>query len=158
MDTGATFSMLPGHFEFAWTSLKPCLHIIEGCFKGGSTNDQTQMGEFHALLTLDSNEVRRIMIPQAISLPLNMANSYLQAATPFLIAEHRYTCTLQKPKISFKGGGIKTMNVIRGHHVINMTSIDAHTETPHKINLLHLREPYDPPSFLNNATHTQNTN
>ncbi len=71
---------------------------------------------------------------------------------------HRYTCTLQKPKISFKGGGTKTMNVIREHHVINMTLIDAHTETPHKITLLHLREPYDPPSFHNNATHTQNTN
>jgi hypothetical protein len=36
MDTGATFSMLPGHFEFAWTNLKPCLHTIKGCFKGGA--------------------------------------------------------------------------------------------------------------------------
>ena len=54
MDTGATFSMLPGRFEFAWTDLKPCLHTIEGCFKGGSTNDQTQMGEFHALTTLST--------------------------------------------------------------------------------------------------------
>jgi hypothetical protein len=30
LDTGATFSMLPGHFEFAWIDLKPCLHTIEG--------------------------------------------------------------------------------------------------------------------------------
>ena len=32
LDTGATFSMLSGHFEFAWVDLKPCLHTIEGCF------------------------------------------------------------------------------------------------------------------------------
>ncbi len=50
------------------------------------------------------------------------------------------------------------MSVIRGHHVIHMTPIDAQTPTPHRINLLHLREPYDPPSFLYNSTHTQNTN
>jgi hypothetical protein len=35
MDTGATFTMLPGQYEFAWTNKKPCLHTIEGCFKGG---------------------------------------------------------------------------------------------------------------------------
>ncbi len=84
------------------------------------------MGEFLALITLDSDEVRGIIIPQAISLPLNMVNSYILAATLFLIAEHRYICTLQKPKISFKGGSTKTMNVIRGHHVINMTPIPRH--------------------------------
>jgi hypothetical protein len=39
-----------------------------------------------------------------------------------------------------------------------MTTIDAHTTTPHKINLFHLREPYDPPSFINNSTQTQNAN
>ncbi len=56
MDTGATFTMLPGHFDFAWTNLKPCLHTIEGCFEGGKTNSETQIGEFHALITLDSGE------------------------------------------------------------------------------------------------------
>jgi hypothetical protein len=50
------------------------------------------------------------------------------------------------------------MSVIRGHHVIRMTSIDAQTPTPHRTNLLHLQEPYDPPSFLNNSTNTQNAN
>ena len=81
-DTGATFSMLPGHFEFAWTELKPCLHTIEGCFKGVGTDKETQMGEFHALFTLDSGEVRRAIIPQAIVLPQDIANSYLLATTP----------------------------------------------------------------------------
>ncbi len=51
-DTGATFSMLPGLFEFAWTELKPCLHTIEGCFKGVGTDKETQMSEFHALFNL----------------------------------------------------------------------------------------------------------
>ncbi len=50
------------------------------------------------------------------------------------------------------------MSVIRRHHVIHMTPIDAHTTTPHKVNLFRLREPYDPPSFINNSTHTQNAN
>ncbi len=78
-DTGATFSMLPGQFAFAWTELTPCLHTIEGCFKGVGTNKDTQMGEFHALITLDSGEVRRAIIPQAIALPQDIANSYLLA-------------------------------------------------------------------------------
>jgi hypothetical protein len=33
------------------------------------------MGEMHALITLDSGEVRRAIIPQAIALPQGMANS-----------------------------------------------------------------------------------
>jgi hypothetical protein len=57
---------MPGQFVFAWTELKPCLHTIEGCFKGVETDKDTQMGEFHALMTLDSGEVRRAIIPQAI--------------------------------------------------------------------------------------------
>jgi hypothetical protein len=58
MDTGATFTMLPGSYDFAWTNRSPCLHIIEGCFKGGGTNKDTEMGEMHALITLDNGEVR----------------------------------------------------------------------------------------------------
>jgi hypothetical protein len=86
-----------------------------------STDKQTQMGEFHALIALDSNEVRRVIIPQAIALPLDMANSYLLATTPFLIAENRYVYDLKEPRIRLKGGGKQTMSVIRGHHVIHMT-------------------------------------
>ncbi len=48
------------------------------------------MGEFHALITLDSGEIRRAIIPEAIALPEDIANSYLLATTPFLIAGHRY--------------------------------------------------------------------
>ena len=51
MDTGATFTMLPGQYEFAWTSKKPCVHTIEGCFKGGGRTDKnTEIGEMHALI------------------------------------------------------------------------------------------------------------
>ncbi len=46
MDTGATFTMLPRQFDFAWTDLKPCLYTVEGCFKGSGTNDETEIGEF----------------------------------------------------------------------------------------------------------------
>jgi hypothetical protein len=87
-----------------------------------------------------------------------MANSYLLAVTPFLIAEHRYTCSLDRPKLQFKGGGTYTMDVNKGHHIINVTPIKANTPTPHKELLLHKREPYDPPTFHNHSTLTQNTN
>ncbi len=50
MDTGATFTTFRN------------IHIIEGCFKGGGTNKNTEMGEMHALITLDSGEVRRAII------------------------------------------------------------------------------------------------
>ena len=125
LDTGATFSMMPAQFDFAWTSLQKCLHTVEGCFKGARTDDNTQMGEFHALITLDSGEIRRAIIPQAIALPKHIANSYLLATTPFLIAGHRYSCHLERPKIYLKGGGIQTMNVIRGHQIIQITPISA---------------------------------
>jgi hypothetical protein len=39
------------------------------------------------------------------------------------------------------------MSVIRGHHVIHMTPIDAHIQTPHKTNMLHLRKPLTPLLF-----------
>jgi hypothetical protein len=148
--------MLPGQFVFAWSELKPCLHTIEGCFKGVSTDKETQMGEFHALVTLDSGEVRRAIIPQAIVLPQDIANSHLLATTPFLIAEKSICMRFKRTYNWLKGGGKQTMSVIRGHHVIHMTPIDAHTTTPHRTNLFHLREPYDPPSFLKNSTHLQN--
>jgi hypothetical protein len=158
MDTGATFTMLPGDYDFAWTNRSPCLHIIEGCFKGGGTNKDTEMGEMHALITLDNGEVRRAIIPQAIALPPGMANSYLLAVTPFLLADHKYTCSLARPKLHFKGGGTYTMDVNKGHHILNMTPIHALTPTPHKEIILHRREPYDPPTFHNHSTITQNTN
>jgi hypothetical protein len=150
--------MLPSEFDFAWTNKTPCLHTIEGCFQGGRTTKDTEIGEMHALITLDSGEVRRVIIPQAIALPPGMANSYLLAVTPFLIAEHRYTCSLDRPKLKFKGGGTYTMDVNKGHHIINVTPIKANTPTPHKELLLHKREPYDPPTFHNHSTLTQNTN
>ncbi len=40
MDTGATFTMLPGDYDFAWTNRSPCLHIIEGCLLQGRRNKQ----------------------------------------------------------------------------------------------------------------------
>jgi hypothetical protein len=150
--------MLPSEYDFAWTNKTPCLHTIEGCFQVGRTTKDTEIGEMHALITLDSGEVRHAIIPQAIALPSGMANSYLLAVTPFLIAEHKYTCHLDRPKLQFKGEGTYTMDANKGHHIINMTPIEARTPTPHKKILLHRREPYDPPTFHNHSTLTQNTN
>ena len=152
MDTGATFTMLPRQFDFAWTDLKPCLHTIEGCFKGSGTNDETEIGEFHALITLDNGETRRLIIPQAIAVTPTIANTYLLATTPYLIAGHRYACNLQKPTLTFSKGGKYTMSVKQGHHIIRITPIDAYKPTPHKDILIHERHPYDPPTYHNNAT------
>ena len=156
MDTGATFTMLPSQYEFAWTNLTPCLHTIEGCFKGSGTNTDTQIGEFHAMITLDNGETRRLVIPQAIAVPPTLANTYLLATTPFLLAGHKYTCNLAKPTLNFRGGGKYTMNVSKGHHVIQMTPLDAHKSTTHKEILMHENYPYDPPTFHNNATNRPN--
>ncbi len=50
------------------------------------------------------------------------------------------------------------MNVIRGHRIIRMTSISTNLATPHREAMLHLRENYDPPSYINNFTNPQNAN
>ncbi len=71
----------------------------------GRTDKDTEIGEMHALITLDNGEVRRAIIPEAIAIPQGMANSYLLAATPSLIAGHKYSCVISKPKLHFKGGG-----------------------------------------------------
>jgi hypothetical protein len=152
MGTGATFTMLPRQFDFAWTDLKPCLHTIEGCFKGSGTNDKTEIGEVHALITLDNGETRRLIIPQAIAVTPTIANTYLLATTPYLIAGHRYTCNLEKPTLTFYKGGKYTMNVKQRHHIIRITPMNAYKPTPHKEILIHERHPYDPPTYNNNAT------
>jgi hypothetical protein len=155
MDTGATFSMPPSQFNFAWRDMKPCLHTIEGCFKGSSTSEETRIGEFHSLI---NGETRRVIIPQAIAVHPQEANNYLLATTPYLLAEHRYTCTFPKPTLHFKGGGSYTMSILRGHHIIKLTPISAYEDTPHKTIMIHERQPYDPPTYHNNGTFVDNSN
>jgi hypothetical protein len=104
------------------------------------------IGEFHSLITLNNRETRRVIIPQAIAVHPHVANNYLLATTPYLLAEHRYTCTFPKPTLHFKGGGSYTMSILRGHHIIKLTPINAYDETPHKTIMLHDRQPYDPPT------------
>jgi hypothetical protein len=96
--------------------------------------------------------IRRLIIPQAIAIPPKLANNYLLATTPYLIAGHRYNCILHKPTLNFTKGGKYTMSVNKRHHMIRMTPIDAHHPTPHAQILLHERHPYDPPTYHNNAT------
>jgi hypothetical protein len=67
-DTGASISMLPADFSSAWTNVRPSLHRLSGCLKGGEQQDN-EIGEFHALITLDSGETQRAIIPEAILVP-----------------------------------------------------------------------------------------
>jgi hypothetical protein len=88
-DTGASISMLPADFSSAWTNVRPSLHRLSGCFKGGEQQDN-EIGEFHALITLDSGKTQRAIIPKAILVPSHKSNTYLLAHTPMLMVGHEY--------------------------------------------------------------------
>ncbi len=50
------------------------------------------------------------------------------------------------------------MTVRKGHQMIKLLPINAEKETAHPSILIHNREPYDPPTFINNVLFTQNAN
>ncbi len=65
-DTGASITMLPSDFEFTWTNVRDSLHTISGCLKG-TAEKYTQIGEFHALITLKS-EVNELILANHMKL------------------------------------------------------------------------------------------
>jgi hypothetical protein len=67
-DTGAAISMLPAEYTHAWTNVRECLHTLTGCFAGHSETN-LMIGEFHGILTLDSKETIRVIIPECIQIP-----------------------------------------------------------------------------------------
>ncbi len=50
------------------------------------------------------------------------------------------------------------MTVRKGHQIIKLLPINAEKETAHPSILIHNREPYDPPTFINNVLFPQNAN
>ncbi len=148
-DTGAAISMMPAEYTYAWTNLCECLHTLTGCFAGTQESHLT-MGEFHGIITLDSGETRRVIIPECVQVPLGIATTYLLADSAYLLAGHQYISHLSKPKLRFKGGGTYTMSVTKGHKIIHLLPTTADQETPHRVIYLHLDEPYDPPTYVNN--------
>ncbi len=106
------------------------------------------IGEFHALLTLDSGEIKRIVIPERVQIPAGMSSTNLLADTAFLMAGLKYVSDLHRPKLQFKGGGRYTMSVISGHKILKVFPIDVEKDTTHAIIYMHLDEPYDPPTFV----------
>jgi hypothetical protein len=135
--------MLPSDFEFAWTNVHDSLHTISGCLKG-TEEKYTQIEEFHALITLDTGETKRAIIPEAILLPSTRTNTYLLAHAPLLMAGHEFISNLYKPKIK--------------DQIIKLLPINAEKETAYPSILIHNREPYDPSTFINNVLFTQNAN
>jgi hypothetical protein len=109
------------------------------------------IGEFHGILTMDSGEIVKIIIPECIQIPPGLSNTYLLADFAFLMAGHQYVSHLSKPKLKFKGGGLYTMSVTRGHKLITILPIRADSETTHRQIYLHNNEPYDPPAYVNNT-------
>ncbi len=93
-----------------------CVNVctLTGCFAGHSETN-LMIGEFHGILTLDSKETVRIIIPECIQIPPGLSNTYLISNSAFLLAEHKYGSHLSQPKLSFKGGGTYTMSVTKGH-------------------------------------------
>ena len=59
--------------------------------------------------------------------------------------------SLEKPRLKFDDGGEYTMSVKRGHQIIKLLPIEADNETTHTRLYLHLSQPYDPPTFINNT-------
>jgi hypothetical protein len=149
-DTGAGLTMISGHPEWAWTNLRNCLYTIGGCFVG-TTLSNLQIGQYHGIITLDSGETVRIVIPEAVQLPPNAAHSNLLANTAFLMAGHKFVSDLTQPKLKFKGGGQYTMSVHKGHNTFHALPISPQDETAHRKIYLHLDEPYEPPTYINNV-------
>ena len=140
-DTGASISMLPLTSNSTWTNVRECLHTLAGCFHGQTERDLL-IGEFHGVLTLDSGETVRVIIPESIQIPPGKSNTYLLADSAFLLAGHQYVSHLSKPKLKFKGGGTYTMSVTRGHKLITILPMRADSETTHRQIYLHNDEPY----------------
>jgi len=130
-DTGAGLTMISGNPDWAWTNLRDCLYTIGGCFIG-ITLSNLQIGQYHGIITLDSGETVRIIVPEAVQLPPNTAHSNLLANTAFLMAGHKYISDLTQPKLRFKGGGQYTMSVQKGHNIFHALPISPHDETAHR--------------------------
>jgi hypothetical protein len=133
-------------------NIHDCMYALGGCFIG-LTYPNLKIGEYHAILTLDSGEAVRIIIPEAVQLPPGTAHSNLLANTAFLMAGHKYISDLHKPKMKFKGGGQCTMSVIKGHNVFSVLPIYATEETTHRKIYLHNDAPYDPPTYVNTTVY-----
>jgi hypothetical protein len=155
-DTGAAISMISSEPSWAWTNLRECMYNIGGCFSGPTFKD-LQVGEYHGALTLDTGETVRIIIPEAVQIPAHLSHSNLLANTPYLMAGHKFLSDLHKPKLKFKGGGQHTLTVNKGHNIFHVLSLSPTKETNHRTIYLHLDQPYDPPTFVN-ETHYQQMN
>jgi hypothetical protein len=78
-DSGASITMLPGAFKNSWRNLRPSLMSLSGAFADAGIQ-KICVGEFHAQMTLDTEETIRVVIPEAVSLP-NEATTYLLCGT-----------------------------------------------------------------------------
>ncbi len=129
-DTGAGLTMISGTYPWAWTNLHDCMYALGGCFVG-ITYPNLQIGEYHGIMTLDSGESVRVIIPEAVQIPIGTAHSNLLANTAFLLAGHKFISDLRQPKLKFQGGGQYTMSVIQGHNVFTILPITANEDTAH---------------------------
>jgi hypothetical protein len=149
-DTGAGLTMISGQYDWTWTNLRDCMYAIGGCFVG-LTYSNLKIGEYHCIMTLDSNEMVRITIPEAVQLPPGAAHNNLLANTAFLLAGHKYISDLYQPKLKFKEGGQRTLSVTKGHLVFSVLPVSATQDTSHRTIYLHNNEPYDPPTYVNDT-------
>ena len=103
-------TQLPLAYEDSWTDLRPCMHRVSGCYDSTPTED-LQIGTFHAKITLDNAEEAYITFPEALAMPASVAATYLISDTQFLLADHEYKSHLMHPRLVFKDGGEKTLNL-----------------------------------------------
>jgi hypothetical protein len=142
--------MISGQHTWAWTNLHDCMYSIGGYFVG-LTYPDLQIGEYHGIMTLDSGETIRVVIPEAVQLPLGAAHSNLLTNTAHLLAGHKYVSDLKEPKLKFKGAEQYTMSVTKGHMMLSILPVETTKDTTHRRIYLHNNEPYDPPTYVNTA-------
>jgi hypothetical protein len=92
-DTGAAISMMPAQYSYSWKNLRECLHTLTGCF-AGTQEPHLTIGEFHGIITLDSGETRRAIIPECVQVPPSIATTYILADSAYLLAGHQYVSHL----------------------------------------------------------------
>jgi hypothetical protein len=71
---------------------------------------------------------------------------------------HKYISDLYQPQLHLSDQTIYTMSVQRAHKIVTLLPISATTQTSHRTILLHSRDPYDPPTYINNAIFTKTHN
>jgi hypothetical protein len=98
------------------------MYNIGGCFTGPTFKD-LKMGEYHGVLTLDTGEAVRVVIPEAVQLPGKLSHSNLLANTPYLMAGHSSLVTYTNQNEISRGRTVHTNSQQRTQYLDDPTTL-----------------------------------